>query len=100
MHYGMCFPFYFKLNNVNAQDCHSCCHRGRFRLRFWISTILLLMGYGVTYLLVEGKQSTPITSGQTYGFRPAVLVDKPVHTNVSSNYPITPSACNFLEAHY
>lgn len=61
----------------------------------------LLMGYGVTYLLVEGNQSTPITSVETYGFRsPGVLVDKPVHTNVSSNYPITPSARKFLKVHY
>ena len=59
------------------------------------------MGYGLTYLLVEGNQSTPITSVEIYGFRsPGVLVDKPVHTNVSSNYLIRPSARNFLKAHY
>jgi hypothetical protein len=72
-----------------------------FIYAFGLRLCSLLMGYGVTYLLIEGKQSTPITSGETYGFRsPAVLVDKPVHTYVSSNYPITPSARNFLKAHY
>jgi hypothetical protein len=37
-----------------------------FVYAFGLRLCSLLMGYGVTYLLVDGKQSTPIISGEDY----------------------------------